>query len=1064
MKKDMKIESICSMMSEKDFDFDAKSLKTIEEEGICVQVYDTRDAGRDNEIVVYTKAHKTLSDNMPILENLGLCIESEIASKAEIGKETIYLRKYLIACLNEEEWRKSKENLSEVIAGAIMGKLSNSPLNALAYLANVSKREIRLIKAIAAYEDQLITVLSEQFIAKTLVKHSAFVPLYRDYFNIKFNPELKGREAKLKETEKAIIGLLSGVENISEDRVLRIFFQILLAMTRTNYYLGYEQIAFKVDVTKLSGVLKGLQPKIEAFIYHPDFAGLHLRRNPVSRGGIRYSDRYDDYRNEVKALMKAQRSKNAVIIPSGAKGGFIINKEKPSREEFKKVYETYMNSLLDLVDNRVGNKVVRNEKIVAYDGDDTYFVVAADKGTAAMSDVANAISESRGFWLGDAFASGGSKGYNHKEMGITAKGSIKSTERFFIEQGKNFYEEPITVVGIGSPSGDVFGNGILLSSQFKLIAGIGSREIFIDPNPDIVKSYQERRRLFNEGKGWSHYDTKLISEGGGVFNKNDKAITLTPEIKKLFGIKKDVVDGPELVRTILCAKVDMLFNGGVGTYVKATMESNSEIGDKPNENVRVDAKDIRAYCVCEGGNLGFTQKARIEYAKHGGRINMDAIDNSAGVNTSDIEVNLKIILNSLVTKGVIKEADRIELLNSMIPNVENTVLWTNYFQALAISLDEIRSQEDLKKFKKTINVLEDKVENFERANFEIPSNEDFASAIGKNGAIFRPILSIMLSYAKMYIESFLKRHPEFVDSNFAQHYVFQYFPKTFSTIYKSEVADHPLRREIIANYIANKVINAQGASFIHDAAELGDEQFLLKIKAFLMVNNLYSANDIRFELYRQDYTIPSKKQYDLLLELDYTINFSIDWFLEHGEFKIALKDRGSEYRAALSKFIENVDPKYVKKIVDDNEKLNRFFSLQDYIQLALTIISVKETTHQDFIHVANLFFTATTDLDIFYITDTIKAIHAENDWEERLKYELEKDTFDTIFHIIEKIMNFKRANESIQEAYRAFVAINEDHYTIYLQDLKNLKTNPSDKFTALAVVINSLKKIIHAKS
>lgn len=1051
-------------MSEKDFEFDETSLRTIHDEGICVQIFDTRDEGRSNEIVVYTKEHKTLSDNMPILENLGLCIDSEVASKAVFGKETVYLRKYLITRLDEAEWRKSKENLSEVIAGAIIGKISNSPLNALAYLANISAREIRLIKAIAAYEDQLITVLSEQFIGKTLVKHSHFIPLFRDYFDIKFNPALKNRDTKLKETEKAIAEMLHAVENISEDRVMRIFFHILIALTRTNYYLGYEQIAFKADVTKLSGELKGLQPKIEAFVYHPDFAGLHLRRTLVSRGGIRYSDRYDDYRNEIKALMKAQRSKNAVIIPSGAKGGFIINKENPTKEEFKAVYETYMNSLLDLVDNRVGNKIVRNENVIAYDGEDSYFVVAADKGTAAMSDTANAISERRGFWLGDAFASGGSKGYNHKEMGITAKGSVKSTERFFIEQGKNFYEEPITVVGIGSPSGDVFGNGILLSTQFKMIAAIGSREIFIDPEPDIVKSYQERRRLFKEGQGWSHYNAKLISKGGGIFYKSDKAITLTSEIKKLFGIKKDVIDGPELTRYILCAKVDMLFNGGVGTYVKATSESNSEIGDKPNESVRVDAKDIRAYCVCEGGNLGFTQKGRIEYAKNGGRINMDAIDNSAGVNTSDIEVNLKIILNSLVSKGVIKEQNRIELLNSMIPNVENTVLWTNYFQALALSLDEIRSREDIKKFKKTVNVLEEKVENFERANFEIPTNEDFGSAVGKNGALFRPILSIMLSYAKIYLESFLKRHTSFIDSNFAQHYVFQYFPKTFSTIYKNEVADHPLRRDIIANYIANKVINAQGSGFIYDAAELGDEQFLLKIKAFLMVNNLYSANDIRFELFRQDYKIPAKKQYELLLDLDYTISFSIDWFLEHGEYKIALKDRGSEYRAALSKFIDNVDGKYIKKIVDDNEKLNRFFSLQDYIQLALTIISVKESTHQDFIHVANLFFTATTDLDIFYITDTIKAIHAENDWEERLKQELEKDVFETIFHIIEKIMNFKRANESIEAAYKAFVTINEKYYTIYLQDLKNLKTNPTDKFTALAVVINSLKKIIHAKS
>lgn len=1016
------------------------------------------------EIFLYTQTHTTLSHNMPILENLGLVIDNEVFSAIKLEEKEIFLRKYVVTVTNNELWENSKQNLADVIESAFKKEITNSPLNSLAYLANQSKREISLVKSIASYLDQLIPVLSEHFIDKTLVKYSELTKLFNEYFDSKFKPDLKNREQKLKNIEKIILEKIKTVENISEDRVLRIFFQIIYAATRTNYYFEYEHIAFKVDVTKLSSELKGLQPKIESFVYHPKFAGAHLRRSKISRGGIRYSDRNDDYRNEIKDLMKAQRSKNSIIVPSGAKGGFIIHEQNPTKEEFIRIYESYINSLLDLVDNRKDNEIVRDSKIVAYDDEDTYFVVAADKGTAHMSDIANSISTKRGFWLGDAFASGGSSGYNHKEMGITAKGSIKSTERFFIELGKNFYETQITIVGIGSPSGDVFGNGMLLSENFLLIAAISSKEIFIDPEPNAQKAFKERKRLFNEQKGWAYYDKELISNGGGIFKKNQKIINLTPEIKKLFNIKKDVVDGLELARYILCAKVDMLFNGGVGTYVKATNESDSAIGDKPNEDARVNAKDIKAYCVCEGGNLGFTQKARIEYAKNGGKINMDAIDNSAGVHTSDIEVNLKIILNSLVLKGIIHEDYKIELLKSMASSVETTVLWTNYFQSLAVSLDELRSKKDIQKFIKTINVLEAKVDNFDRAGLEIPSNDDIGSVQSKNGSLLRPILSSLLSYSKIFLKSFLKKHPAFLESDFLSHYIFKYFPKAFSAIYKNEVLNHPLKNEIIATLIANKIINALGSSFIFDACDMDDERFLLKISSFLLVNELYSANDIRFELFREDYRLNYKKQYELFLDLDYMINFSIEWILERGEYKIALKERIREYKKSLFDFIQSVDNKYINNITEANEKINRFFSLKNYIQMALTVISVKESTKQDFAHVATLFFTAAADLDIFYITNTIKDIQAKNEWENRLKDELEKSVFSIIFHIIEKIMNFKRPNETIEEAYKMFVKINEEHCTVYLQDLKNLKSSASgDIFTSLSVVINSLKKIIDAK-
>jgi len=1022
------------------------------------------DEASKSHITVYTLQHSSLSENMPILQHLGFCIESESAFEFDHDGLMIYCRKYYVECIDTEVYKSARTNLEAVIERTLKGEMGNSELNALAYLGNLTPRQIELLRTLQAYEDQLVSLFSEHMISNVLVKHHALAVDFVHYFEVKFTPEQSNRQKQLKALEEAIGEKIKMIQSITEDRVLRILFRIIQNSVRTNYYLNRQTIALKVDVLGLADELHGIQPRIEAFIHHNDFVGCHLRRSLVSRGGLRWSDRADDYRNEVKALMTAQRAKNAVIVPSGAKGGFYIRKQNPSKEEFEAVYKHFINALLDLVDNRIDGTIVRSDRVVAYDGDDSYFVVAADKGTAAMSDVANAIAHERGFWLDDAFASGGSKGYNHKEMGITAKGAIKSTERFFIEQGVNFYEESITVIGIGSPSGDVFGNGINLSKKFKLLAAIGSREIFIDPDPNPEVAWAERQRLFEAKQGWRHYNESLISQGGGVFNKSAKTITVTPEMKKCFGIKKESIDGESLTRLLLTTKVDMLFNGGVGTYVKASDENNSEIGDKPNESVRVNAKEIKAYAVSEGGNLGFTQRARIEYAMHGGRISMDSIDNSAGVQTSDTEVNLKIILNELMQKGTIKDEDRVELLMSMEEDVERTMIWTNYFQSLAVSLDEMRSKEDIEPFRQLITTLETGVDSFDRSEYSIPLGEELEIACVRNGGLNRPVLSIVHSYAKLYVKAFLLKNPKFLESDYAIKSLYGYFPKTFSTIYKNEIQHHPLRNEIIATAISNEVINAQGSSFIADAPSLGEEAFLLKIKAFLWINDLYSASDIRYEIYREDYALSVKKQYELLLSLESSIRFSVDWIVEHGEHAIGLKERLLEYRAALANFIINIDPKKIKNIAGENDRLNRFFSMIDYVQLSLTIISVQESTHHEFEDVANLFLRITTLFDIFYVTDRVKSLHPENLWEERLSVEMEKEIYDTIFRIIRKIMNFKRESETIEEAADVFIETHKVIYERYMEDLGRYKKDTNAAYSALGVVINALKKVIYAKN
>ncbi|MGB5793540.1 NAD-glutamate dehydrogenase domain-containing protein, partial [Poseidonibacter sp.] len=516
------------------------------------------------------------------------------------------------------------------------------------------------------YIDQAVLTINSATILTTLTTNSSLTCLFVKYFITKFDPKLSKREALLSKIELDIKEKIKQIPQIIDDKILNITLLFLKSLLRTNYFLNKETISFKIDTKTFGKDLKGIQPNLENFIYHPDFYGVHLRMSKVSRGGLRWSDRNDDYRQEVKSLMITQEGKNSIIIPDGSKGGFVINKDDVSKEFFQEVYSLFINANLDLVDNMIDGKIVKNEHVVCYDDDDPYFVVAADKGTASMSDIANKIAIDRNYWLGDAFASGGSNGFGHKDLGITARGAIMSSKRFFIEEGIDIYKNEVSVVGIGSMSGDVFGNGMIESDKFKLVAAISQKDIFVDPTPDIKKAYLERKRLFESKDGkWVNYDQSLISKGGGIFKRSDKEIVLSPEIKKLIKTTKKVISGEELSKYLLTLDVDMLFNGGVGTYVKATDENNLDLGDKQNEAVRVDASDIKARIVCEGGNLGFTQKARIEYALSGGRINLDGIDNAAGVNTSDHEVNLKILLNSIQSQGILTQKQTQETLETL---------------------------------------------------------------------------------------------------------------------------------------------------------------------------------------------------------------------------------------------------------------------------------------------------------------------------------------------------------------------------------------------------------------
>jgi glutamate dehydrogenase len=699
-------------------------------------------------------------------------------------------------------------------------------------------KEVMLFRAISEYIDQIELTVDLGIVTNLLVINNESAISLKNYFLTKFSPDFN--EEKRAET---LAKYEEEIDEFAKNGTLsNLIVSVFKNITRTNYFLDKESIAFKVELKPFKHLLKSLQPNYEIFVYHPEFMGLHLRMTHVSRGGLRWSERAD-FREEIKSLMITQDGKNSIIVPAGAKGGFYIDYERDAitKEMFNDFYSKFIHNLLDMVDNRVDGEVVTNKRIVKYDEDDTYFVVAADKGTAQMSDVANSIAISRNFWLGDAFASGGSNGYSHKDLGITAKGSFVSTERFFIEREVDFHKEPISVVGIGSMNGDVFGNGILLSREFKLLGAFSHREIFIDPNPEPEISFRERERLFNSDNGsWSQYNTHLISKGGGVFRRKTDAIEISAEMKEVFGIEKDILTGDEMIRVLLTADVDLLFNGGVGTYVKASSESSNEVGDYGNLNVRVDAKDVKAFAVCEGGNLGFTQKGRVEYALKGGKINLDGIDNSAGVNTSDHEVNLKVLL-SLVD---LSDEEKSVLLKEATDEVVEHVLKSNYNQALGLSLDEKRAETRLGDFISIIELLEKELPQFNRDYFAIvEKNEDFV--------MNRPNLSFLFSYSKILLKKIIIGDEEsgnFLDEFFSTAFLHDYFPSTFYDKFKHSIPLHPLKREIIGTVVSDRIINAQGVTFLNLLTELGEIEFRRTIERYLKIEKLVKSRLIREKL------------------------------------------------------------------------------------------------------------------------------------------------------------------------------------------------------------------------
>jgi glutamate dehydrogenase len=777
-----------------------------------------------------------LSSLIPTLENLGLSAVQEQGydirpkSGGRLWMHDFHADEKLGREIAIDDVKK---NLEDAMSAVMEGRAEDDGFNALVVDAGLNWREAWMLRAVAKYLLQAGIPFSQKYIEEALIKHPKIARELISVFHARFNPagarDPDKRAAEAAKAEAKVLESLESVQSLDEDRIMRRFLNLFGATLRTNYYQKAEDggpksyISFKIDSSRVEG-LREPRPYREIFVCGPRVDGVHLRFGPVARGGLRWSDRREDYRTEVLGLVKAQRVKNAVIVPTGSKGGFYP-KQLPVGgdraavfEEGREAYKVFIRGLLDLTDTIVAGEVKPPPSMVLWDDADPYLVVAADKGTATFSDTANAISAEYGFWLGDAFASGGSAGYDHKVMGITARGGWEAVKRHFREMGKDIQTEPFTVVGVGDMSGDVFGNGMLLSKQTKLVAAFDHRDIFVDPDPDAAKSYAERARMFALPRSsWQDYDRKAISRGGGVFSRSAKSIPVSAEMKSALGLKSDKATPAELMRAILLANADLMWLGGIGTFIKASVESHAEVGDRANEAVRIDARELRVKVIGEGANLGLTQAARIEFARAGGRLNTDAIDNSAGVDSSDHEVNIKILLSAAIERGDLKVAERNPLLSSMTEDVAAHVLRHNYDQTRAISMMEATAAGDLDGHARLMDSFEESG-RLDRAVEGLPAKEAVEQLRARKLGLTRPELAVLLAYSKMWLFETLVESKA-PDDPLLEGELFAYFPEPAHR-FKEAIVRHRLRREIIATRLANEIVDTCGASFPYRVVEL----------------------------------------------------------------------------------------------------------------------------------------------------------------------------------------------------------------------------------------------------
>ena len=870
---------------------------------------------------IYLTSQRThLSEVLPMLENMGLRVIDERLFEVHptANDHCVWIRD--LSMVTEDSrpiaLAEVRASFHEIFSRVWSGEMENDSLNRLVLTGGLQPREVTLIRAYAKYLRQARIPFSQGYMRQTLARHSDLARMLVDLFLEMFDPDGDGdADLRAQSLSHEIRLRLERVPSLDEDRILRRFQNAILSTLRTNYFQVDDAgepkpyLAMKIDSRRIDE-LPLPKPYREIHVHSPRLEAIHLRGGPVARGGIRWSDRREDFRTEILGLMKAQMVKNAVIVPVGSKGGFVVRRPPAEREELqtevRECYKILMRGLLDLTDNLDGDRVVPPARVRRRDGDDPYLVVAADKGTATFSDTANEISTEYGFWLDDAFASGGSAGYDHKKMGITARGAWESVKRHFRELGTDIQTEEFTVVGVGDMSGDVFGNGMLLSRQIRLVAAFNHLHIFFDPSPDPEASWAERRRLFELPRSsWADYDEALISPGGGVFERQAKSIATTPEMRELLGIEEESLEPNELVRSLLGAEVDLLWFGGIGTYVKASMETHADADDRSNDGVRVDASEVRAAVIGEGANLAVTQRGRVELGLGTCRLNTDSIDNSAGVDTSDHEVNIKVLLRGVEENGDLTRKQRDELLQKMTPEVAELVLRDNYLQTQAITVTHQLGARLNDRHGRFMSALEKKG----RLNREIehlPVDDVLAERSSHGQGLTRPELAVLLSYAKLDLYEQLLRS-DVPDDLFMTRELQRYFPTPIQETFAHAIPGHRLSREIVATVLTNSIINRVGIAFIHEVRERTGKSTADIARAYVVSREIFDLRDLWHEIESLDNKLPAKVQATMLAECGRTLERATVWFLRLPDGVGDLGARIAEYHEGVNGIASNLD-------------------------------------------------------------------------------------------------------------------------------------------------------------
>ncbi|MFN8183209.1 MAG: NAD-glutamate dehydrogenase [Candidatus Nanopelagicales bacterium] len=874
---------------------DIQRLEALGAEGVSVSLAQpaVAESLRDRRFKIYRAGPSiSLVEVIPILTGFGVEVLDERPYKVT-GRDGVERHIYDFGLRLPEEEMPDEDTFTWRFSDAFLACWSvhsdADRLNTLVTTGGLDWREVAAVRAWVEYARQIGSPFSAQYMTEVLVSHTDIVNLLVGLFEARHDPA-KHDDRHAKSIHQEILTALDSVASLDDDRVIRQLLGIVMAVLRTNYYQRIDGapkpwLSFKIDPREVPGMPLP-HPRFEIFVTSPRMSGVHLRFGRVARGGLRWSDRREDFRTEVLGLVKAQMVKNAVIVPVGSKGGFVVKNPPPAanREAFMAegidCYKTFISGLLDLTDNLRQGQVVPPPDVHRRDGDDTYLVVAADKGTASFSDIANSVAQDYGFWLGDAFASGGSVGYDHKAMGITARGAWESVKRHFLELGVDTQSEDFTVVGIGDMSGDVFGNGMLLSEHIGLVAAFDHRDIFLDPAPDVAAAFRERKRLFELSRSsWQDYNSELISAGGGVFSRSLKSVPISKQVRKVLGLADGVksMTPNDLLHAILQAPVDLLWNGGIGTYVRAETESDAQVGDKANDAIRVTGSQLRCKVVGEGGNLGMTQLGRIEAAEHGVRLNTDAIDNSAGVDTSDHEVNIKILLDRIVHDGDLTVKQRNELLAAMTDDVADLVLANNYWQNMLLSNGRSQQGALLPVHQRVMALLEQRGLLDRRIEF-LPDDEQITERIKQGRGLSSPELSVLLAWSKIALTDDLMATNVDQD-DWAQETLAEYFPPDLRSRYENRLAEHPLRKEIVITMLANDIVNHGGITFMHRVTEETGASVEEIARAYVACRQIFDLDGSWEEIRALDRVAPTAAQNALYLEIRRLLDRSVRWVL-----------------------------------------------------------------------------------------------------------------------------------------------------------------------------------------